>query len=171
MTQPTNPVARAPGSPDRYRRRIQFRDTDAAGIAHFSTFFLFMEEAEHEFLRARGLSVLMRDAEGAISWPRVAVKCDYASPVKFEDMLEIDVALTRIGDKSAAPPAPTPTSPPRDISAPASTSKTCAPSPASSRRSHAATSIAASSPSKTPSAAASPRPWPPSRSSTPPPCS
>ncbi len=100
MTQPTNPVARAPGSPDRYRRRIQFRDTDAAGIAHFSTFFLFMEEAEHEFLRARGLSVLMRDAEGAISWPRVAVKCDYASPVKFEDMLEIDVALTRIGDKS-----------------------------------------------------------------------
>lgn len=100
MTQPTTPVARAPGSPDCYRRRIQFRDTDAAGIAHFSTFFLFMEEAEHEFLRARGLSVLMRDAEGAISWPRVAVKCDYASPVKFEDMLEIDVALTRIGDKS-----------------------------------------------------------------------
>ena len=100
MTQPTNPVARAPGSPDRYRRRIQFRDTDAAGIAHFSTFFLFMEEAEHEFLRARGLSVLMRDAEGAISWPRVAVKCDYASPAKFEDVLEIDVALTRIGDKS-----------------------------------------------------------------------
>jgi 4-hydroxybenzoyl-CoA thioesterase/acyl-CoA thioester hydrolase len=86
--------------PDRYRRRIQFRDTDAAGIAHFSTFFLFMEEAEHEFLRARGLSVLMHDAVGAISWPRVAVKCDYASPVKFEDVLEIDVALTRVGDKS-----------------------------------------------------------------------
>ena len=103
MTQPTNPVARAPGSPDRYRRRIQFRDTDAAGIAHFSTFFLFMEEAEHEFLRARGLSVLMRDAEGAISWPRVAVKCDYASPAKFEDVLEIDVALTRCLLYTSAP--------------------------------------------------------------------
>ncbi|MBA4016354.1 MAG: 4-hydroxybenzoyl-CoA thioesterase [Pirellula sp.] len=99
MNQPTNP-AHAPGSPDRYQRRIQFRDTDAAGIAHFSTFFLFMEEAEHEFLRARGLSVLMHDAEGAISWPRVAVKCDYASPVKFEDVLDIDVAMTRIGEKS-----------------------------------------------------------------------
>lgn len=86
--------------PDRYRRRIQFRDTDAAGIAHFSTFFLFMEEAEHEFLRARGLSVLMHDEAGAISWPRVSVKCDYSSPVKFEDVLEIDVSLVRVGDKS-----------------------------------------------------------------------
>lgn len=100
MTQPTNPAACAPGAPDRYQRRIQFRDTDAAGIAHFSTFFLFMEEAEHEYLRARGLSVLMHDSEGAVSWPRVAVKCDYASPVKFEDLLDIDVALVRIGDKS-----------------------------------------------------------------------
>lgn len=100
MTNATNPAADAPGSPYRHRRRIQFRDTDAAGIAHFSTFFLFMEEAEHEFLRARGLSVLMHDAAGAISWPRVAVKCDYASPVKFEDLLEIDVALVRVGDKS-----------------------------------------------------------------------
>ncbi|MBL9083849.1 MAG: acyl-CoA thioesterase [Planctomycetales bacterium] len=86
--------------PDRYRRRIQFRDTDAAGIAHFSTFFLFMEEAEHEFLRARDLSVLMHDEVGAISWPRVAVKCDYTSPVKFEDVLDVDVSLTRVGEKS-----------------------------------------------------------------------
>src|SRR5688572_30626127 len=38
-------------------RRIEFRDTDAAGIAHFSVFFTFMEEAEHEFLRHVGLSV------------------------------------------------------------------------------------------------------------------
>ena len=45
-------------------RRIEFRDTDAAGIAHFSVFFTMMEEAEHEFLRHLGLSVLMRDEKG-----------------------------------------------------------------------------------------------------------
>ena len=32
-------------------RRIEFRDTDAAGIVHFSAFFLWMESAEHELLR------------------------------------------------------------------------------------------------------------------------
>lgn len=88
--------------PFRYPRRVEFRDTDAAGIAHFSTFFPFMEEAEHAFLRARGLSVLMHDSAGAISWPRVSVKCDYKSPVKFEDMLTIEVVLARVGEKSVA---------------------------------------------------------------------
>ncbi|MCE9607788.1 MAG: acyl-CoA thioesterase [Planctomycetia bacterium] len=86
--------------PDRIQRRVEFRDTDAAGIAHFSTYFNYMEEAEHTFLRRRGLSVFMRDAEGAISWPRVAAKCDYSSAVKFEDVVTIEVTLARIGAKS-----------------------------------------------------------------------
>ena len=60
--------------PEIVHRRVEFRDTDAAGLAHFSTYFTFMEEAEHEFLRRRGLSVLMHDADGPLSWPRVAAK-------------------------------------------------------------------------------------------------
>ena len=81
-------------------RRVEFRDTDAAGIMHFSVFFLYMEEAEHELLRSRGLSVLVHDAEGAISWPRVACKCDFRSPVKFEDLVQVEVRIARLGSKS-----------------------------------------------------------------------
>jgi len=84
-----------------YSRRIEFRDTDAAGIAHFSTFFNFMEEAEHAFLRSRGLSVVMHDAEGTISWPRVSATCDYRSAVGFEEVLQIEVRVARLGEKSA----------------------------------------------------------------------
>lgn len=83
------------------RRRVEFAATDAAGIMHFSAFFLLMEQAEHEFLRARGLSVLLHDAEGKISWPRVSAKCDYTQPARFEDLLEIGVSLVRLGAKSA----------------------------------------------------------------------
>ena len=39
------------------RRRVEFRDTDAAGIVHFSAFFFWMESAEHELLRAAGVDV------------------------------------------------------------------------------------------------------------------
>ena len=39
------------------RRRIEFVDTDMAGIVHFSRFYVFMEQAEHELLRSLGLSV------------------------------------------------------------------------------------------------------------------
>jgi acyl-CoA thioester hydrolase len=85
---------------ERVQRRVEFRDTDAAGLAHFSTYFVFMEEAEHEFLRRRGLSVYMHDADGPLSWPRVATKCDYASPLRFEDEFTIDVGIGRLGEKS-----------------------------------------------------------------------
>jgi len=87
-------------SPFRVQRRVEFRDTDAAGIVHFSAFFLYMEQAEHEWLRQLGLSVLMRDAEGTISWPRVAVRCDYRGVVQFEDMLDIELSVARLGTKS-----------------------------------------------------------------------
>jgi 4-hydroxybenzoyl-CoA thioesterase/acyl-CoA thioester hydrolase len=81
-------------------RRVEFHDTDAAGIMHFSAFFTFMEEAEHEFLRHLGLGVLAHEASGAVSWPRVAAHCEYQGSVRFEDMVEIDVRIGRVGTKS-----------------------------------------------------------------------
>lgn len=84
----------------RTSRRVEFHDTDAAGIMHFAKFFHFMEEAEHEYLRHLGLSVLMHDDQGPISWPRVNVQCDYRSAVRFEDIVDIEVRLARRGEKS-----------------------------------------------------------------------
>ena len=81
-------------------RRVEFRDTDAAGIMHFSAFFTYMEEAEHELLRSVGLSVMTHDPLGPISWPRVAVHCDFRSAVRFEDLLTIEVAVEKLGQKS-----------------------------------------------------------------------
>ena len=52
------------------RRRVHFYETDAAGIVHFSTFFRYMEEAEHALWRAAGLTVAPAGAEPG--WPRVA---------------------------------------------------------------------------------------------------
>lgn len=87
-------------SPFRTQRRIEFRDTDAAGIAHFTAFFNYMEEAEHEFLRSVGLSVISRDVAGVLSWPRVSAQCDYRGAVRFEDVLDIELSIDRIGEKS-----------------------------------------------------------------------
>ncbi len=84
----------------RTTRRIEFGDTDMAGIVHFANFFRFMESAECEFLRSRGLSVKM-DWEGQhIGFPRVSATCDYVKPARFEDLLDVVVAIDRIGAKS-----------------------------------------------------------------------
>jgi YbgC/YbaW family acyl-CoA thioester hydrolase len=89
-----------PGPPFRVSRRIEFADTDMAGIVHFANFFRFMEAAEVDFLRAHGLSVVMHWEGHRISFPRVAASCDYLRPIRFQDVVEITVNLQRLGRKS-----------------------------------------------------------------------
>ena len=81
-------------------RRIEFADTDMAGIVHFANFFRFMEAAEVEFLRSRGVSVFMPWEGEKVSFPRVAASCDFVKPARFEDVLDISVSLQRLGRKS-----------------------------------------------------------------------
>lgn len=83
-----------------HQRRVEFRDTDAAGIVHFSVFFNYMEEAEHALLRQLGLDVVIRDEDGIISFPRVSASCDYQAPVTFGDIVSIDVLIENIGQSS-----------------------------------------------------------------------
>lgn len=87
-------------TPFRTSRRVEFADTDMAGIMHFANFFRFMEAAEQDFLRSIGLSVSMKWEGQSLGFPRVAVSCEYQKPARFEDVLEIAVTLVRVGQKS-----------------------------------------------------------------------
>ena len=89
-----------PDSLFRTSRRIEFADTDMAGIVHFANFFRFMEAAEVAFLRARGLSVAIPWEGQQLGFPRVAASCDYVKPARFEDLLDIAVSIERVGVKS-----------------------------------------------------------------------
>ena len=82
------------------KRRIEFSDTDMAGIVHFSRFFIFMESAEHEFLRSLGTSVTTKRNGDIISWPRIEASCEYLNPAKFEDELSIQLTVQKKGEKS-----------------------------------------------------------------------
>jgi 4-hydroxybenzoyl-CoA thioesterase/acyl-CoA thioester hydrolase len=84
----------------RTTRRVEFRDTDMAGIMHFSAFFTVLESVEHEFLRSLGLSVVMEHSEDKLGWPRVSASCDFKGAVKFEDLLDIELTIARLGEKS-----------------------------------------------------------------------
>jgi YbgC/YbaW family acyl-CoA thioester hydrolase len=83
-----------------FTRRVQFAETDMAGIVHFANFYRMMEEAEHAFFRSVGLSVHMEKDGVKIGWPRVATSCEYFGAAKFEDELTLKLRVTRLGEKS-----------------------------------------------------------------------
>ena len=84
-----------------YRRRVQFAETDMAGIVHFSYFYRYMEETEHEFFRSVGLKMMAPQSDGSvIGWPRVRSNCVFEKPAFYEDLLDIGLRIERRGVKS-----------------------------------------------------------------------
>jgi len=77
-----------------YRRRVQFADTDSAGVVHFSWIVKYMEEAEHALWREAGLSI--SPADGIVGYPRVALSVDFSAPLYFEEEFDVHVRIEAI---------------------------------------------------------------------------
>jgi len=78
------------------RRTIAFHETDLAGMAHFSNFFRWMEEAEHAYLRSLGLKPVEQSGDTLQGWPRARAKCEYHVPVRYADEVEVALSLREI---------------------------------------------------------------------------
>jgi acyl-CoA thioester hydrolase len=80
------------------RRRVQFYETDAAGMVHFTSFFRYMEEAEHSMWREVGLSIAPEGAE--MGWPRVAASFEYHRPLLFEQEFDVTIRVVAIAART-----------------------------------------------------------------------
>ena len=81
-------------------RRVEFSETDMAGIVHYSNFFRYMEAAEHAFFRSLGFSIVTRHVDPPVGWPRVHAHCDYKQPLRFEDEFEVHMLVSEKKAKS-----------------------------------------------------------------------
>ena len=73
--------------------RIYWSETDAAGIAHFSSILRIIEKAEEDLYRSKGLPKIHR------MLPRIEVHARFRSPLRWGDeilvRLELDEARSR----------------------------------------------------------------------------
>lgn len=81
-------------------RRVEFGDTDMAGIVHHAVYFRYMEAAETAFFRSLGLSLVSRQAKPPVGWPRVHCECDFSAPLQFEDEVEIHLLVAKKKSKT-----------------------------------------------------------------------
>lgn len=81
-------------------RRVEFSETDMAGIVHYSNYFKYMETAEHAFFRSLGFSIVTKSGETAVGWPRVHAECDFKQPLRFEDEVEVHLLVAEKRSKA-----------------------------------------------------------------------
>jgi len=82
------------------QRRVEFSETDLAGIIHYSSYFQYMEEAEHEFFRSMGFSIKLHEDGASYGFPRISTLCEYSRPLEFEDVVDIQLRVFRVGETS-----------------------------------------------------------------------
>lgn len=82
--------------PFRHQTRIRFVDTDASGRIHYTSLFKFFEAAETELFRTFEISY----TGGTFNFPRVHAECDIRLPLLHDDLVDIEVSLTKLGTSS-----------------------------------------------------------------------
>lgn len=83
----------------RIERRVEFSETDMAGIVHYTNFLRYMESAEHAFFRSLGFSIAPGGPD-AVGWPRVHVDLDFRRPLRFEDTFEVELFVKEKRERS-----------------------------------------------------------------------
>ena len=84
----------------RLSRRVEFSETDMAGIVHFSNYFRYMEMAEHSFFRSLGSSIHEGGMKARFGWPRIEVSCEYRQALRFEELFEVHLLVERRSSKT-----------------------------------------------------------------------
>ena len=69
--------------------RVPYADTDQMGVVYYGNYFTLFERARNELMRATGMSYKECEAQG-LALPVVHAECDYKSPAKYDDLLEVD---------------------------------------------------------------------------------
>lgn len=81
-------------------RRIEFSETDMAGLVHFSNFFKYMETAERDFFEAAGVDLIRTKPGELVGWPRARAECKFSAPIRFGDTIDIHLAVKAVKDRS-----------------------------------------------------------------------
>jgi len=83
-----------------HKNRVEFSDTDMAGIVHFARFFCYAEAAEAALFRS--IEEPLIDMDNASGWPRISATFDYNEPLSFDEEFETHLSIERLGTTSIA---------------------------------------------------------------------
>ena len=81
-------------------KKIEFSETDMAGLVHFSNYFRYMEVAERDFFESLELNLIQSAPDDLVGYPRTRAECKFSAPLRFGDTVKIHLAIKAIKDRS-----------------------------------------------------------------------
>ncbi len=81
---------------------VRFGDTDPYGVVYFASYFRYCHHGIEEFFRNLGFAPgdLFRNQEKGYGLPIVGASCDFLRPVRYGEILQLDVSIIEMKKKS-----------------------------------------------------------------------
>ncbi len=83
----------------RHEIRVIFGDTDQMGVVYYANYLRYFESARAAYWRDLGRSYKDLEAWG-VAMPVVEAHCDYKRPAHYEDLIVIDIEVSKVGGAS-----------------------------------------------------------------------
>ena len=80
--------------------RVRWSDVDAARIIFYGAYIRFFDIAETELFRAAGFPYSTMFDEIDVWLPRAHIECDFRNAAMLDDILQVEVYVSKIGNKS-----------------------------------------------------------------------
>jgi len=80
--------------------RVYYEDTDSGGVVYYANYLKFMERARSEWLRSLNIEQDRLLANEGIIFVVRAAHIEYLKPARFNDMLDVSVAVAQCGRAS-----------------------------------------------------------------------
>ena len=82
--------------------RVYYEDTDSGGVVYHSNYLKFMERARTEWLRARGNSQNLMQAQEGILFVVTKMNIEFLKAARIDDLLSVRARITAASGASLA---------------------------------------------------------------------
>ncbi len=80
--------------------RVYYEDTDSGGVVYYANYLKFLERARTEWLRSFGIQQDELAKQDGLIFAVRSVQLEYVKPAKFNDLLDVSVAISKAGKAS-----------------------------------------------------------------------
>ena len=81
-------------------RRVRFQDVDAAGIIFYPRVLEYFSDAYMSWLQEAGIDIPRTLELGEIGFPLVRAEAEYLRPLRFGDVIAVEIFAAKVGETS-----------------------------------------------------------------------
>src|SRR3954463_13296008 len=81
--------------------RVRYAETDRMGVVYYANYLIWCEVGRVEYLRARGGSYALLEAQGG-GPARGEAKVRYLAPARFDDLVRVETTLTGVRSRAVS---------------------------------------------------------------------